>query len=67
MISSDACSSAELLCTVAVEVDADGFVVGRRESVDENKLRRPPFDVAGWAPCCWMPRERAGGLEDMFN
>lgn len=50
MMSADACSSVVVLCTVAVEVDADGFVVGRLERVDEKRLRRE-LELFDGAPC----------------
>jgi len=60
MMSSDICSSLVVLWTVAVEADAEGFVVGRRDNVDENKLRREVLLDDGTSGCCKL-EARDGG------
>jgi mannose/fructose/N-acetylgalactosamine-specific phosphotransferase system component IIB len=58
MISSDICSSLVVLWTVVV--DADAVVVGRRDNVDENKLRREALLDDAPSGCCIL-EGRDGG------
>jgi len=60
MMSSEVCSSLVVLRTVAVEADAEGFAVGRRDSVDENKFRREVLLDDGTSGCCILDARDGG-------